>query len=55
MPPVQYYSQAMDHLGLAAGMCKEPGITDYIDKHAPNSHERKIPFSSPRVMKKVFS
>ena len=48
-------SQAIDHLGLAAGMCKEPGIVDHIDKRAPNSHEQKIPFSSPLMMKKGFS
>lgn len=35
MPPVQYRSQAMDHLGLVAGMCKELGTADPIDKRAP--------------------
>ena len=35
MPPVQYRSQAMDHLGLVAGMCKELGIAGHIDKRAP--------------------
>ena len=35
MSPVQYCSQAIDHLGLAAGMCKKPGIADHIDKRAP--------------------
>ena len=35
MPPVQYRSQVMDHLGLVAGMCKELGIVEHIDKRAP--------------------
>ncbi|WP_252178757.1 IS1634 family transposase [Endozoicomonas sp. 4G] len=35
MPPVQYRSQVMDHLGLVAGMCKELGIAEHIDKRAP--------------------
>ena len=33
MPPVQI--QNMDHLGLVAGMCKELGIADHIDRRAP--------------------
>ena len=37
MPPVQYRTQIMDHLGLVAGMCKEPGIAEYIDQRAQNS------------------
>ncbi|UYM14542.1 IS1634 family transposase [Endozoicomonas euniceicola] len=35
MPPIQYHSQVMDHLGLVAGMCKELGIADHIDRRAP--------------------
>ena len=35
MPPIQYRSQVMDHLGLVAGMCKELGIADHIDRRAP--------------------
>ena len=33
MPPVQI--QNIDHLGLVAGMCKELGIADHIDRRAP--------------------
>ncbi len=35
MPPVQYRSQIMDHLGLVAGMCKELKIAEHIDRRAP--------------------
>ncbi len=37
MPPIQYRTQIqnMDHLGLVAGMCKELGIADHIDRRAP--------------------
>ena len=35
MTPIQYRSQVMNHLGLVAGMCKELGIADHIDRHAP--------------------
>ena len=35
MPPIQYRSQVMDHLDLVAGMCKELGIADDIDRRAP--------------------
>ena len=39
MPPVQYHSQAIDHLGLVAGMCKELGIAEHIDRRAPKESE----------------
>ena len=43
MPPVQYRTQIMDHLGLVAGMCKELRITEYIDTLAPkNSDEANV-------------
>ncbi len=37
MPPVQYRTQIqnIDNLGLVAGMCRESGITDHIDRRAP--------------------
>ncbi len=35
MPPVQYRTQIMDHLGLVAGMCKELEIAGHIDRRAP--------------------
>ncbi|WP_034842903.1 DUF4277 domain-containing protein, partial [Endozoicomonas numazuensis] len=35
MPPIQYSTQVMDHLGLVAGMCKELGIAEHIDRRAP--------------------
>ena len=43
MPPVQYHTQVMDHLGLVAGMCKELGIVEHIDQRAPKqSDEWKV-------------
>ena len=43
MPPVQYRTQIMDHLGLVAGMCKELKIAEYIDTLAPkNSDESNV-------------
>ena len=41
MPPIQYQTQIqnMDHLGLVAGMCKELGIADHIDRRAPKVAE----------------
>ncbi|KEQ17100.1 IS1634 family transposase [Endozoicomonas numazuensis] len=43
MPPVQYRTQVMDHLGLVAGMCKELGIVEHIDQRAPKqSDEWKV-------------
>jgi len=39
MSPVQYRSQAIDHLGLVAGMCKELGIAEYIDRRASKDSE----------------
>ncbi len=37
MPPIQYRTQIqnIDHLGLVAGMCKESGIADHIDRLTP--------------------
>ncbi|KEQ13427.1 hypothetical protein GZ77_13680 [Endozoicomonas montiporae] len=37
MPPIHYQTQIqnIDHLGLVAGMCKELGIADHIDRRAP--------------------
>ena len=37
MPPVQI--QNIDHLGLVAGMCKELGIADHIDRRAPKESD----------------
>lgn len=39
MPPVQYRTQVMDHLGLVAGMCKELGIAEHIDQRAPKQSD----------------
>ena len=50
MPPVQYRSQIMDHLGLVAGMCKELGIAEYIDGLVPEqSNERHISYGEAFV------
>ena len=39
MPPVQYHTQVIDHLGLVAGMCKELGIVEHIDQRAPKQSD----------------
>jgi len=35
-------SKNIDHLGLVAGMCKELGIAEVIDKAIPNPKKGKI-------------
>lgn len=35
MPPVHYHTQSMAHLGLVAGMCKELGIAEHVDRRTP--------------------
>lgn len=35
MPPIQYRSQIIEHLGLGAGLRKGLGIAEHIDKRAP--------------------
>ncbi|MFN7093906.1 MAG: DUF4277 domain-containing protein, partial [Burkholderiales bacterium] len=33
--PNKYLVQRLDHLGLVAGMCKELGLEEYLNKKLP--------------------
>lgn len=39
MPPVHYRTQSIDHLGLVAGMCRELGIAEHIDRRTPKTSD----------------
>ena len=39
MSPVHYHTQSMDHLGLVAGMCKELGIAEHIDRRVQKTSD----------------
>lgn len=34
MPEVEYQTQRLDHLGIVAGVCREAGIAEWLDKQA---------------------
>lgn len=42
METQEYTSKTLDHLGLVAGMCREIGISDLIDKHCPSDSPDQI-------------
>jgi hypothetical protein len=31
---VEYQTERLDHLGIAAGVCREAGIAEWLDKRA---------------------
>ncbi len=35
---VEYQTQRLDHLGIVAGVCKEAGIAEWLDKRAGENH-----------------
>ena len=39
MPPVQYQSKNLNHLGLVAAMCRELKIAKYIDARITNDSD----------------
>ena len=39
MPPVQYQSKNLNHLGLVAAMCRELKIAEYIDARITNDSD----------------
>ncbi len=50
MQPHQFHIQRIDHMGLIAGMCKEPGIANLLDSFVPNQSEsRNITFGETIV------
>ena len=50
MPTHQFCIQRIDHMGLVAGMCKEPGIAQFFDSRIPNpSDDQNISFDETVV------
>lgn len=37
MPDVEYQTERLDHLGIVAGVCREVGIAEWLDKHGGES------------------
>ncbi|MCS6929176.1 MAG: IS1634 family transposase [Saprospiraceae bacterium] len=42
METQDYVSETLDHLGLVAGVCREIGISELIDKHCPSDSPDQI-------------
>ena len=46
MQPPQFHIQRIDHMDLVAGMCKEPGIANYLDSLVPiNQKPETLPLA----------